>query len=244
VDTKVPNNGQAILEQVRTVTDRPVTTIVNTHTHFDHVGSNEAFPANVEIVVHENTRVNMAKMADVASKPNAMPDRTYKDRLTIGSGADQVDLYYFGPGHTNGDTLVVFPALRTMHTGDLFPEKQPPLLDGDNGGSGVAYPDTLERAVKGVRNVDTVIPGHAAVMKWADFVEYAEFNREFLRAVENLHHAGRTAEQAGAELKLPARFNAYVSPAPPPPGLEFIGSGQQRARRNAAAVIAELNARR
>jgi glyoxylase-like metal-dependent hydrolase (beta-lactamase superfamily II) len=242
VDTKVPNNGQAILEQVRSVTNRPVTTIINTHSHFDHVGSNEAFAASVDVIAHENTRDNMAKMAEVKSAANAMPDRTYKDRLTIGRGADQVDLYHFGPGHTNGDTFVVFPALRTVHTGDLFAEKQPPLLDRANGGSGVAYPDTLEKAVKGIPNVDTVIPGHSAVMKWADLVEYAEFNREFLKAVENLHHAGRTPEQAGAELRLPAKFNAYVSATPPAPGLEFLGSGQQRARGNVATIMAELNA--
>jgi glyoxylase-like metal-dependent hydrolase (beta-lactamase superfamily II) len=243
VDTKVPNNGQAILDRVRSVTDKPVTTIVNTHTHFDHVGSNEFFPANVEVVTHANTQANMARMEELKGKPNAMPDRTYKDRLTIGRGADQVDLYYFGPAHTNGDTFVVFPSLRTMHAGDVFPEKQPPLLDGGNGGSGVAYADTMEKAVKGIRNVDTVIPGHSAVTNWAAFVEYTEFNREFLNAVQAARKAGRTAEQAGAELKLPAKFNAYVSATPPQPGLEFLGSGQQRARGNVAAIYAELNAR-
>jgi glyoxylase-like metal-dependent hydrolase (beta-lactamase superfamily II) len=243
VDTKVPNNGKSIVDQVRTVTDKPVTTIINTHTHFDHVGSNDFFPDNVEIVAHENTRANMAKDPAMKGKVNAMPDRAYKDRLSIGRGADQVDLYYFGPAHTNGDTFVVFPALRTLHAGDVFAEKSPPLLDRMNGGSGRFYADTIDKAVKGIPNVDTVIPGHSPVTKWADFVEYAEFNREFMRAVENAHHAGRTAEQAGAELKLPAKFTSYLSATPPPKGLEFLGSNQQRARGNAATIFAELNAR-
>lgn len=238
VDTKLASNGQAILDRVRSVTNRPVTTIINTHTHGDHVGSNEFFPASVEILTHENTQANMAKMDDMKGKPNAMPDRTYKDRLTIGRGADQVDLYYFGRAHTNGDTFVVFPALRTMHAGDVFPEKQPPLLDGGNGGSGVAYADTMEKAVKGIQNVDTVIPGHSPVTDWAAFVEYAEFNRAFLGAVQAARKAGRTAEQAAVELRLPAKFDAYVSTAPPV--IEFLGTGQQRARGNVASVYAEL----
>ena len=238
VDTKLANNGQAILDRVRSVTNRPVTTIINTHTHGDHMGSNEFFPASVEIVTHENTQTNMAKMAEVKGKPNAMPDRTYKDRLTINRGADQVDLYYFGAAHTNGDTFVVFPALRTLHAGDVFAEKQPPLLDGSNGGSGVAYAETMEKAVKGIPNVDTVIPGHSAVTNWAAFVEYAEFNRAFLSAVQAARKAGRTAEQAAAEFTLPAKFDAYVSTAPP--AVAFLGTGQQRARGNVAAIYAEL----
>src|SRR5262245_7721880 len=61
VDTKLANNGQAILDQVKTVSEKPITHIVNTHTHGDHTGSNQFFPANVEIVTQENTKTNMAK---------------------------------------------------------------------------------------------------------------------------------------------------------------------------------------
>jgi glyoxylase-like metal-dependent hydrolase (beta-lactamase superfamily II) len=209
VDTKLANWGPAIMEKVRTVTDKPVTRIINTHTHGDHVGSNEFFDARVEVVTHENTRANMERMEALKGKPNAMPDRTYQDRLTLGQGAEQIDLYYFGPGHTNGDTLVVFPALRLMHGGDLFPGKQAPFLDSANGGSGVAYPDTLAKATQTIRNVDRVIPGHSTVMTWSDLVEFTDFNREFLAAARAARQAGRTAEQAAAELQLPARFSGY-----------------------------------
>src|SRR5436190_14397869 len=62
VDTKLANNGQAILDQVKKVTDKPITYIVNTHTHGDHTGSNQFFPATVEIITQENTDANMKKM--------------------------------------------------------------------------------------------------------------------------------------------------------------------------------------
>src|SRR3954452_22929358 len=62
VDTKLANYGPTILERIRKVTDKPVTTIVNTHTHGDHTGSNEGFPASVEIIAHEKTKANMQKM--------------------------------------------------------------------------------------------------------------------------------------------------------------------------------------
>jgi glyoxylase-like metal-dependent hydrolase (beta-lactamase superfamily II) len=209
VDTKLANWGERIMEKVKSVTDKPVTTIINTHTHGDHVGSNEFFDPNVEIVAHENTKTNMAKMDALKDKPQAMPDRTFKDKLSLMSGKDRIELYYFGRGHTNGDAWVVFPALRVVHTGDLFPRKGTPLIDVNNGGSGVEYPATLEKAIKGIRNVETVIPGHSAVTDWAALTEFTEFNRAFLTSVQNAVKSGKTAEQAIAEIKLPEKFSAY-----------------------------------
>lgn len=229
VDTKLAKNGQAILAKVKAVTARPVTRIINTHVHGDHVGSNSEFPASVEVVAHENVKA-----------PEAQVDRAYTDRLTIGSGADQIDLYYFGPAHTNGDTFVVFRAARTMHTGDAFAWKAPPFVDTQNGGSFVAAPDTLEKVTKGVQNVDTIITGHmGTVQPWSALVEYAAFNRAFLTYVQGARKAGRTAEQAAAELKLPPQFEAYI-PAGTIPGAEFIGPARAFAQKNVAAAYAQL----
>src|SRR4051794_19064472 len=62
VDTKVPSYGPDLIARIKKVTDKPVTTIINTHTHGDHTGSNEGFPASVEIIAQENTKANMMKM--------------------------------------------------------------------------------------------------------------------------------------------------------------------------------------
>ena len=69
VDTKLANNGEAILNQVRTVTDKPVSMIINTHSHPDHIGSNDYFPASVEKVTHDNTKKWMAANKQIASNP-------------------------------------------------------------------------------------------------------------------------------------------------------------------------------
>jgi glyoxylase-like metal-dependent hydrolase (beta-lactamase superfamily II) len=200
VDTKLPNNGEAILTQVRSVTDKPVSMIINTHTHPDHIGSNEYFPATVDVVTHENTRKWMAANPRVASNPVAMPDRTFTDRMTLGSGNDRIDLYYFGAGHTDGDAFIVFPALRAMAAGDIFAWKMSPLIDPRAGGSVLALPDTLENAAKGIPNVDTVIEGHGDVNTWDGFRDYVQFNRALVDAAT----AGRgkkTAEEIAAEMK-------------------------------------------
>ena len=226
VDTKVPTNGKGLIDQVRTITDKPITHIINTHTHPDHVGSNSEFPANVEIVAHENARASMQKIDVFMSEAGkvGLPDRTYKDRLTLFTGKDAVDLYYFGAAHTNGDTLVVFREARVMHAGDMFAAKGVPLVDANSGGNGIAYPDTIAKAAAGIRNVDRVIPGHENTMAWQDFIDYGEFNRLLLEHARASLAAGKTPAQALADLKLPAKFAGYnLKPLFGPPETNFIG---------------------
>ena len=212
VDTKVADNGQAILDQVKKVTDKPVTTIINTHTHGDHTGSNQFFPASVDIIVQDNTAANMKKM-DVfqqEANKNGLPDKTFKDKTSILKGKDEIDLYYFGPAHTNGDAFVVFKNLRVMHAGDAFANKGQPLIDRNNGGSGVQYPDTLTKAAKGIKNVETVINGHTTMTTtWQDFVDYGEFNRLYLAHARESMKAGKSPEQAMMDFKLPEKFKGY-----------------------------------
>ena len=200
VDTKLANNGEAILSQVRSVSGRAVTMIINTHSHPDHIGSNDYFAPSVEKVTHENTKKWMAANARVASNPAVMPTKTFTDKMTLGSGRDQIDLYYFGAGHTDGDAFIVFPALRAMAAGDIFAWKMAPLIDPMAGGSVVALPDTLEKALKGIGNVDTVIEGHGDVNTWAGFRDYTLFNRALLDAAK----AGmgkQSADEIAASLK-------------------------------------------
>ena len=212
VDTKLEGWGERIMQQVRSVTDKPVTTIINTHTHGDHVGSNEYFPASVEVVAHANTKTNMERMpAFAGEKAQFLPDRTYTDRLTLGSGAERIELQYYGAGHTNGDTIVLFPALRVAHTGDLFASLGTPYMDTSNGGSGVAYPDTLKKVVAGLQGAaDSIIPGHADVMPLAKLAEFAEFNAAFLTAVQQAIKDGKTPAQATEGLTLPEKFKDYT----------------------------------
>jgi glyoxylase-like metal-dependent hydrolase (beta-lactamase superfamily II) len=142
-------------------------------------------------------------------KGQFLPDRTYNDKLTLLSGADRIDLYHFGPGHTNGDTIVVFPALRVAHTGDLFAGPGLPLLDTNNGGTGVKYPDTLKKAAAGIKDVESVIPGHSAVTTWAAFVEFGEFNQAVVNSVQQAVKDGKTVEEAITGFSVPEAFKSY-----------------------------------
>ncbi len=239
VDTKLPNNGEPIMNQVRTVTDKPVTMIVNTHSHPDHIGSNEYFPVSVDVVAHENTRKWMAASPQVASNPATMPDRAFTDRMTLGSGDDRIELYYFGAGHTDGDAFIVFPARRAMAAGDIFAWKMAPLIDPRAGGSVLALPDTLEQAVKGIPNVDTVIEGHGDVNTWEGFRDYAQFSRALVDAATT-GLGKKTAEEIAAELR--PRFSVFTKEALLT-DMEYGGTPLSRAVINVNIAFQELGRR-
>jgi cyclase len=212
VDTKLAGYGPTILEKIRAVTPKPVTTIINTHTHGDHTGSNEGFPATVDIVTHENTKANMMRMdAFKGDKAAFLPKRTYKDRLSLFSGNDRVELYYFGNGHTNGDTFIHYPALRTLQAGDMFPWKDAPFIDRNNGGSGMAWPNTLAKLLATVKDFDTVIPGHIPVTTRADLEEFQRYTAELLSSAQAAKKAGESVEAATSAMNFAAKYKGYTS---------------------------------
>jgi cyclase len=237
VDTKLANNGEPIMNQVKTVTDKPVSMIINTHVHPDHNGSNDYFKAarpTVEVVTHENTK----KWVDANPKaaPAMKAGKTFASTMTIGRGKDQIDLYYFGPAHTNGDAFIVFKALRAMCVGDVMAWKMAPLIDPATGGSVIALPDTLEKAVKGLRNVDIVIEGHGDVNTWAGFRDYTRFNRALLEAAK-----------AGLGTQTPEAIAASLKPKFPVftheellAGMEYGGTPLSRAVINVNVAFQEL----
>lgn len=227
VDTKNPGWGQPLLEAVRKVTDKPVTMVINTHAHYDHTNGQVEFPPSVEVIAHENTKRYMEEANPVyglqsGPQPNifkanggrGMPARTFRDTLTLGSGADRIDLYYFGRAHTGGDTYVVFPALGVMHVGDTFPNRDLPIMDKNNGGSGVAFAATLTRAAA-VPGVTTIINGHSPTTTTpADLRTYAAFIRDFVAAVQSAKAAGRSVDDVVATWKTPAAYAGYNAPQP------------------------------
>ena len=228
VDTKNPGWGQPILDEIKKLSPKPITQIINTHTHGDHVSGNVEFPATVEVIVQDNTKTNMMNMRGATGiaqngPPSniftehggrGLPTKTFKDKMKIGKGPDEIDLHYFGRGHTNGDAWVEFPALRLVHAGDIFSGKNLPLLDANNGGSGVEIGNALAKAAKDLKNIDTIITGHSTTMTMADLNEYAEFNKEFMRDVQAAKKAGKSVDEVAASWKVPEKYKGYAAAAP------------------------------
>ena len=168
VDDKFPYSFDFITEQVRSVTDQPIKYVLNTHHHGDHAGSNADFMRSAEVIAHKNARANIIRN-NLAGAPRVI----FADETAVFLGGAEVQMIHFGRGHTNGDAVVYFRDLRTVHTGDLFVYGQrldgstlSPFWDFGNGGSVLEWPATLTRLL--ALDFDTVIPGHGPVLTKAD----------------------------------------------------------------------------
>ncbi len=136
VDDKFEYDHDAILAQIKTVTPQPVKYVINTHYHQDHSGGNAKFLPTADIISTQNARTNILghKQSNVTGSPVAPARIVFTDETAIFLGGKEVRAKYFGRGHTNGDAVVYFPQLRTIHTGDLMAGTSP-LIDYNGGGS-------------------------------------------------------------------------------------------------------------
>ena len=237
VDTKLPNNGPAILSEVKKVTDKPIKLIINTHSHPDHVGSNdylrEQYP-NVRIVMNEGAK---EELGGPRSNPKLLPTETYTDHMTIGSGADQIELYHFGRGHTNGDTFVLFSAARLLCMGDVMAWNMAPFLPA--GGAELIAQETeaLVKAVKG--KVDLVEEGHGHMDTWADLERLARFDRALVDAAKLHYQRGDPPGMAVADLQKNPDF-APLLDTHIKKGLEYGNTPLARAHMNVNVAYTEL----
>lgn len=169
VDDKFAVDAPEIMAKVKTVSDKPVRYVINTHQHGDHTGGNEAMlNASAEIIIHKQARANM-----VAGKMPGLPRVTFSDETQVFLGGMEVRARHLGRGHTNGDAVVYFPSERVLHTGDLqMTTGGPPFIDYSAGGSLVDWDKTLEQALQ--YDFDTVIPGHGPVCKKADLAKWRQ----------------------------------------------------------------------
>jgi glyoxylase-like metal-dependent hydrolase (beta-lactamase superfamily II) len=237
VDTKLPNNGPAIVSEVKKVTDKPIKLIINTHSHPDHVGSNdyirEQYP-NVRIVMNEGAK---EELSGPNSNPKVLPTETYKDHLTIGSGADQIELYHFGRGHTNGDTFVLFTAARVLCMGDVMAWNMAPFLPTGGAEAIAKETEALVKTVKG--KVDLVEEGHGHMDTFADLERLARFDRALFDAAKLHYERGDPPGMAVADLQKNKDF-APLLDTHIKKGLEYGNTPLARAHMNVNVAYAEL----
>jgi len=195
IDDKYEQDYEQIVAKVKSVTPQPIKYIINTHHHSDHSGGNVKFLPTVEIISTANARANIVQHKQPNASGNMAPARvTFTDETSVFLGGKEVRARYYGRGHTNGDAVIYFPALRTIHTGDLMAGTTP-LIDYPGGGSVVEWTKTLDGALK--LDFDTVIPGHGNVTDKAALKTYRDNVEKLRNRAQGLIRAGKSQEEVG-----------------------------------------------
>ena len=206
IDDKFEQDHNAIVENVKTVTSQPVKYVITTHHHTDHSGGNVGFIGSAEIISTANARQNIVEHKQPGTPASLTPARVvFTKECSVFLGGKEVRATYYGRGHTNGDAIIYFPALRTIHTGDLMAGTSP-LIDYNSGGSVVEWTKTLDEALR--LDFDTVIPGHGKVTDKPGLLAYRN-NVEKLRSrASGLIHEGKSQEEIGKILMAEFGWNA------------------------------------
>ena len=198
IDDKFERDYADIMAKVKSITDKPVKYVLNTHQHGDHTGGNaKMLDASAEIIAHKNARANM-----VEGKMPGVPRISFNDETEVFLGGKEVRAHHFGRGHTNGDAVIYFPGARAIHTGDLYtvgqsnaPVTVAPFIDYSANGSAVEWTKTLDGILNSGWDFDTVIPGHGPIMHKADLVKYRADFAKMQTRVRGLVRGGQSKEE-------------------------------------------------
>ncbi|SEK65391.1 Glyoxylase, beta-lactamase superfamily II [Colwellia chukchiensis] len=171
IDDKFAPLAEKIAAAMKSIEDKPVKYVINTHYHGDHTGGNSYFGAHAPIFAHENVRQRLSQPSE--HQASSLPVVTYQEGLTIYLAQEEVQLKHLPQGHTDGDTYVYFKTANVLHTGDLFFQVGFPYVDLNSGGSVSGYLANVLQMLDSVPDDVVIIPGHGRLSTKADLQAFA-----------------------------------------------------------------------
>jgi len=205
VDDQYAPLAPKIETALRSITDKPVRFVLNTHYHGDHTGGNEHFGKSAPVVAHENVRrrLNGEAIGPDGKRPPvakaALPVLTFNDSVTIHLNGEDVRAVHMPHGHTDGDSVIWFTQSNVIHMGDDFFNGAFPFVDIHNGGSVRGLITNIEKLLPQIPADAKVIPGHGTLSNAAGLRSYLDMLKKTLAIVEQGLAAGKTADQLKQE---------------------------------------------
>ncbi len=152
-----PGYAAHIPQAIAEVTDRPITHVVYSHSHTDHIAGIKALGGHPVVIAHEET-LRLLKRAADPNRP--LPTVTFADRYTLRAGSQVLELSYHGNAHEPGNIFISAPAQRVLMVVDVvFPGWMPWRR--------FAVAQDVQRSIAQVEEIrkmdwDTLVGGHVA----------------------------------------------------------------------------------
>ncbi|HLL55776.1 MAG TPA: MBL fold metallo-hydrolase [Myxococcaceae bacterium] len=191
-----------IREALKTLTDKPVKFVINTHHHADHTNGNIAFGTEAPVIAHDNVRKRLeAQGIDFNNPPtkapkHALPLITFDNKLSVHLNGEEIRAIHYPNGHTDGDSIIWFTRSKVVHMGDDAVMGAFPYIDLQGGGSIKGITAALDRAVKELPADVKIIPGHGPLTDVEGLKQYSATLKEITAVVEAAIKSGKTAEEA------------------------------------------------
>lgn len=197
IDDQFAPLSEKITAAIKTISDQPVSFLVNTHFHGDHTGGNANFEATgAMIVAHDNVRKRLA--ADPKTADAGLPVITFSEDATFYQNGDDVFLTHVHHAHTDGDALVYFAQSNVLHTGDTFFNGNFPFIDTNRGGSIQGDIDAAKKGLMLINEETKIIPGHGKLATKADYQNYHDMLESVHTAIAAAIETGKTLEEVTA----------------------------------------------
>jgi glyoxylase-like metal-dependent hydrolase (beta-lactamase superfamily II) len=184
IDDQVRPVTKELLQAIRKISDKPIRFVINTHYHADHTGGNETIGgAGAIIIAHDNIHKRMTTeqvsiFMNSTTPPYAkaaLPVVTFNDRMSLHLNGETATAYYVANGHTDGDSIIHFPASNVIHMGDMFFNGMYPYVDLDAGGSIEGMVNAAGLALSMANESTRIIPGHGQLAMTEDLKNYRDF---------------------------------------------------------------------
>lgn len=205
IDSKMDKASvEGIYKAVKEITDKPITTLINTHSDGDHINGNQFFPESVKIIAHQNCRKEFLLPQRDGSPSNwtskemkpFVPEITFNDKMNLYLGDKTIELYYFGVGHTTGDIVVYFPEEKTAFIGDQVFFGRPQLIHSYKGGNSYEHIKTTKQLLS--LDAEKYCSGHSEIKTKADIEQHLKELVAMQEKIENLVKDGKSLEETKA----------------------------------------------
>lgn len=203
IDDEFAPLSEKIIAAIRTLSDKPIRFLANTHFHGDHTGGNAKFQeAGAIIVAQENVRKRLKN----DNKMEGLPVITFDSSLTLHLNGNDIIATHVHNAHTDSDALIYFPQSNVMHAGDTFFANGFPFIDLKSGGS-IAGDIEAGQAGLILANADTkIIPGHGNLSTYADYKSYVEMLKTLQENVQKAINNGKKRTEISAMESLSSDF--------------------------------------
>jgi glyoxylase-like metal-dependent hydrolase (beta-lactamase superfamily II) len=207
IDAKMDEKSvDQTIKAVGRVTDKAIRYLVATHSDGDHVAGIRYSPEAVTIIAHENCRKEMFGATRDGgpsewTKPELAPFApalTFRDKMDIHLGSKKVELWYFGVGHTTGDTVVYFPEEKTAFLGDQMLLTRPQLIHSYKGGNSFEHVKTLTTMLETL-DAEKFCSGHSDMADRKAIENHIDQMKKRQSKVTTLVEEGKSLEEIKAE---------------------------------------------